>query len=85
MNNVIIGTDSGKFTVLFLFNVGQNRKSAEKTFLATEPEKVKEHLVKIHKTKGIDHVMTSSSMDFPEEENVTRQQIATLYKILGCQ
>jgi len=80
--NIILGTDEGKFTVTF-----RNPKHVfvKKSFAAENPESVLDYCRKLAKRYDILHVLTSSSMDFPEEEKVTRKQVEKLYEKLGCE
>ena len=86
MMNVIFGTDKGKFTLNYAWLKGKDRKWKKFSFPADKPQECLPILEKMVKAHGkINCVLTSSSMDFCEEENVTRQQVNTLWQRLGME
>jgi len=80
---VILGTKNGHFSVHSRFD-GPNgkRQEANVKFPANAPEQVVACLRKIAKTRGIEALMCSSSMDFPEEYGVSRAQVQALEQLL---
>ena len=81
--NVIFGTDDGNFTLHFAWNASRTRKTKNYKFPADQPEKclpILQAMVKLH--GKINCVLTSSSMDFPHEENVTEKQVKALWKAI---
>ena len=87
MMNVIFGTDKGHFTLHFCwFNKKGERVKSNAEFPACQPEKCLPILKKMVKLHGkITNILTSSSMDFPEEEKVTRIQVDKLWEMLGME
>lgn len=80
--NIIFGTDDGQFVVTFMLRP----KPVKKKFPAAKPKLVLPWIEEMVKRHGkIDHAMSSSSMDFPEENDVTRKQVSALYKTLGME
>ena len=86
MMNVIFGTDNGKFTLNFAWFQGKSRQWKKFSFPANKPKECLPLLEKMVKLHGkINCVLTSSSMDFCEEENVTPTQVNALWKELGME
>lgn len=86
MMNVIFGTDEGHFTLTFFWFKGKERKSKKYQFPANKPKECLPILQKMVKLHGkINCVLTSSSMDFCKEENVTPTQVNALWKELGME
>jgi hypothetical protein len=86
MMNVIFGADDGKFTLNFAWFRGNKRVWKQFSFPANKPKECLPILQKMVKLHGkLDHLLTSSSMDFPEEYGVTRKQVATLWAELGVE
>lgn len=77
MTNVIIGTDKGKFTVNLRRNGKRGvRTDYERKFAADDPKAAVDYLKLVAGRENIGAMMNSSSMDFPEEYGVTREQVA---------
>ena len=86
MMNVIFGTDKGHFTLAFYWFKGKERKSERFQFPANKPEECLPILQKMVKLHGkINCTLTSSSIDFCEEENVTHAQVKALWEALGIE
>ena len=84
--NVIFGTDSGKFTLNFAWFKGSKRTWKKFSFPADKPKECLPILEKMVKAHGkLTNILTSSSMDFPEEESVTRKQVDALWAELGME
>lgn len=84
--NVIFGTDQGNFTLHFAWFEGNQRKRQDFKFPADKPKECFPILQKMVKRHGkLANVLTSSSMDFPEEENVKREQVTALWAELGME
>lgn len=84
--NVIFGTDQGMFTLNFAWFKGSKRTWKKFVFPANKPKECLPILQKMVKAHGkLNNLLTSSSMDFPEEENVTRAQVDALWKELGME
>ena len=84
--NVIFGTDNGKFTMNFAWFQGKNRKWKKFAFPADNPKECLPILEKMVKAHGkLTNILTSSSMDFPEEENVTHAKVDKLWETLGME
>ena len=84
--NVIFGTDDGKFTLNFAWFKGNKRVWKKFSFPADQPNKclpILQQMVKLH--GKLTNILTSSSMDFPEENNVTRKQVKALWDELGME
>jgi hypothetical protein len=86
--NVIFGTDTGKFTLHFAWmdNKARRRKHLNFNFPADKPKECLPILQKMVKAHGkITNILTSSSMNFCEEEGVTRKQVNALWTELGME
>lgn len=86
MMNVIIGTANRHFTLNFAWFDGDKRVWKKYRFPANKPKEclpILEKMVKLH--GKLTTLLTSSSMDFPEENNVTREQVQALWNELGVE
>jgi len=84
--NVIFGTDKGQFTLNFAWFKGNKRVWKKFRFPADKPQDCLPIMKKMVKAHGkLTHVLTSSSIDFPEENNVTRKQVRALWQEIGAE
>ena len=80
--SIHLGTDNGKFQVTYRNNQGN---FVRKSFKVDALDIILAYCQKLAKRFNILSVMSSSSMDFPEEEGVTQKQVQALYEKLGCE
>lgn len=84
--NVIFGTDTGKFTLNFAWTQGKSRKWKKFSFSADKPKECLPIIKKMVKEHGkLSNLLCSSSIDFPEEEGVTKKQVDALWAELGVE
>ncbi len=85
MMNVIFGAKSGKFTLHFAWFAGKKRVWKAFSVPADKPKACWPILRKMIRLHGEPlTVMTSSSMDFPHEEDVTHAQVKALWLELNA-
>jgi len=81
---VILGCEDGNFTISVRpFDQSGGKGRVRKTFPASKPGLVKDYLQTIYDKYQDVIFMCSSSVEFPEEYNVTKKQIKKLWETLG--
>ncbi len=79
--NLILGTKDGQFTAHVMR--GPRRHGPTLRVRADRPDAMAAYVKRIAQEPHFGVLLYSSSMDFPEEYGVTREQVAALDKELG--